>query len=455
MARKVYGSLDISDNQLLNALLQQLPSDPTSLESKIYYNTTAKEIRFHNGTTWVALGPAGAGGPPTGGASGDLTGSYPSPQIAAGVIVDADVNSGAGIQQSKIASLTTDLAARALTTTDHIAGAGLTGGGTLAASRTFAVGAGTGITVNADDVQVNRTVTDTWYLGKSGGAASTMDAATDLTLARDPTSALHAATKQYVDITSQGFSFKNAVRVVSTTNQAALSGLLTIDGVTLVANDRVLLAAQTTASQNGIYLASSGAWTRATDMDASGELVDGTLVPVGAGTVNADSQWMCTAIGATPWVPNSSTSTWTKYAQLADLVAGNGLVKTGSTVDIVVDATLTAAADQLSVVSAPKLTTARTISLTGDVTGSASFDGTANISIATTGGGKRYAAALTASTSQVVTHSLNTRDVVVQVYNSAANYEEIDVEVQRTSVNTITVIANPALPAGYRVVVLA
>jgi hypothetical protein len=53
------------------------------------------------------------------------------------------------------------------------AGAGLTGGGTIAASRTFAVGAGTGITVNADDVAINQAFTPTWtgkhtFTGGSG-----------------------------------------------------------------------------------------------------------------------------------------------------------------------------------------------------------------------------------------------------------------------------------------------
>ena len=74
------------------------------------------------------------------------------------MIVDADVNASANIAQTKILNLTTDLAAKALGTTDHIAGAGLTGGGTLAASRTFDVVGGTGITVNANDVAVNTTV---------------------------------------------------------------------------------------------------------------------------------------------------------------------------------------------------------------------------------------------------------------------------------------------------------
>jgi hypothetical protein len=55
----------------------------------------------------------------------------------------------------------------------------------------------------------------------------------------------------------------------------------------------------------------------------------------------------------------------------------------------------------------------------------------------------------------VVTHNLNTRDVLVQVYNGSAPYEQVGVEVQMATVNTVTIIASPALPAGFRCVVLA
>ncbi|MDG0809738.1 hypothetical protein [Cohnella rhizosphaerae] len=75
------------------------------------------------------------------------------------------------------------------------------------------------------------------------------------------------------------------VRVATTAN-ITLSGLQTVDGVVLAAGDRVLVKNQTTGSQNGIYVAASGAWTRATDADSSAKVAAGISVYVRAGTVN-------------------------------------------------------------------------------------------------------------------------------------------------------------------------
>jgi phage-related tail fiber protein len=99
--------------------------------------------------------------------------------------------------------------------------------------------------------------------------------------------------------------YKASVRVATTANIASLTGGApdTVDGITLVLGDRVLVKDQSTGSQNGIYTVTTlgtganGTWTRATDADAAGELTSGALVPVEVGTANADSLWMLTTDG--------------------------------------------------------------------------------------------------------------------------------------------------------------
>jgi hypothetical protein len=85
-----------------------------------------------------------------------------------------------------------------------------------------------------------------------------------------------------------------SVRAASTANIASLSGAQTVDAVSLVAGERVLLKNQSTASQNGIYVVAAGAWSRSTDMDAWTE-VPGTVVIVTEGTANSDKAFLCTA----------------------------------------------------------------------------------------------------------------------------------------------------------------
>ncbi|WP_292503195.1 right-handed parallel beta-helix repeat-containing protein [Mesorhizobium sp.] len=92
------------------------------------------------------------------------------------------------------------------------------------------------------------------------------------------------ATTSVDQVTGYGetLALKAPCRLATTAN-IALSGLQTIDGEVTVANDRVLVRDQDTPSQNGIYIAASGAWQRARDMDSNRDLTKGTRVYVTEG----------------------------------------------------------------------------------------------------------------------------------------------------------------------------
>jgi hypothetical protein len=113
----------------------------------------------------------------------------------------------------------------------------------------------------------------------------------------DPATSSEAATKNYVDNLVAGLRTRAVARVGSTANVVIASELEngdTIDGVTLVTGDRVLLKNQSTASQNGLYIVvASGAASRDTEFDTIEELA-GQLILISEGSANADDLYLCT-----------------------------------------------------------------------------------------------------------------------------------------------------------------
>lgn len=112
-----------------------------------------------------------------------------------------------------------------------------------------------------------------------------------------PSTGTDAANKDYVDnsITTalSPFTPKGTARVATTAN-ITLSGAQTIDGISVIATERVLVKNQSAPAENGIYVCAAGAWSRSSDMDAWTE-VPGAWVTVQEGSTNADTVWIGTA----------------------------------------------------------------------------------------------------------------------------------------------------------------
>ena len=121
-----------------------------------------------------------------------------------------------------------------------------------------------------------------------------------------------------------GISWKQPCAVATLTN-ITLSGLQTIDGYTTLSGDRVLVKNQSTAANNGIYIAASGAWTRSLDTNTWNELIS-AISFIEYGT-QAGSAWFCTATpGGTIGV---TTNNWSQFTTSATYTAGTGLTLTG------------------------------------------------------------------------------------------------------------------------------
>ena len=114
----------------------------------------------------------------------------------------------------------------------------------------------------------------------------------NITLKIDP--AVVLATREYVDlrIIEELYKLDNkqSVRVATTAN-IALAGLQTIDGIELVAGDRVLVKNQAVAKDNGLYIAAAAIWKRSEDADSNAEITSALLVSVEQGATLADTRW--------------------------------------------------------------------------------------------------------------------------------------------------------------------
>jgi hypothetical protein len=150
--------------------------------------------------------------------------------------------------------------------------------------------------------------------------------ATAGTVATTPTASTDIANKLYVDTVAQGLDAK-ASCVAATTADITLSGAQTIDGVSVVAGNRVLVKNQTLSQNNGLYLCASGSWTRTTDANTWDALTS-AFTFIEQGTTNADCGFVCTAnAGGTL---GTTALPWSQFSGAGTFTAGTGLTLTGS-----------------------------------------------------------------------------------------------------------------------------
>ena len=157
---------------------------------------------------------------------------------------------------------------------------------------------------------------DAHMLRTTGG---TMTAGT-IVLYQNPVNTMDAATKQYVDQSAQGLQPKVQCRVATTGSNITLSGTQTIDGVAVVAGDRVLVKDQTSQPTNGIYVVASGAWSRSTDTN-TGALLVGAYCYIGFGSTLAGSTWYQQA--PNPITLGTTNITWGLFSTTVGLSGSN------------------------------------------------------------------------------------------------------------------------------------
>ena len=434
MAQKFLTNIDLNQNQLINAKFEALATNPSSgnFEGRMYFNTATFTLMVYANSAWrKSVHSIASGG-------------------------------GAGIAEA----LTVSESNGTVTLTLNVADTDSAG---LLPAAMWQM-----LTDATDDATASKLVKR-----DSSGRAKVAT----------PTDTAHIATKGYVDSARQGLDVKQSVRVASTGNVAIATGLAAgqaIDGVTLVAGDRVLLKNQTTPSENGIYVAvASGAASRSSDANGTadtGELKSGTFTFVEEGTVNFDSGFVVSTDGTI--TVGSTGITWTQFSGAGSFEAGDGLSKNGTQVNVNVTANRTAiTADAIDIASTyvgqSSITTLGTIT-TGVWNGTdvAVADGGTGASTAATAranlGIENPGAATAANTSTpslariaskgcalhssevsttVVTHNFNNVNVIVQIFQPSTGEIVVGDITARTADSVTVVLLGTILANDYTIVV--
>lgn len=498
MARKFLVSIDLNKNELQNAVIQNLGTAPsTPSAGQIYYNTGDNELYFYNGSAWestqaeseVLYGDFASR--PSAGTAGRLY--YATDQallyfddgstwtqingfgsVTAQTTYGASSGNGSALTYSRSdhthgtpsltsttpQNLTVGGSAAVGTGTapareDHVHG--MPSFGNVTAETTFggASANGSATTIARSDHTHGTPVHDNSAhsaINLSALAVPTADvsfATYKLTNLGTPTASTDAATKGYVDSVAEGLHIHASVVAATTANLTATydngtSGVgatltnsgtqaaLVIDGVTLSVSDRVLIKDQTAGAENGIYVVTdtgsvSTNWilTRAADFNTAAEIQGGDFVFVTGGTTWDNTGWVQTSTGVTI---GTTAIVWDQFSGAGTYTASNGVQLVGS--------------DFSGVVEAGK----------GVTVGAAGF------AIDTTVVVRKYSADVGdgTATSYTITHSLNTRDVIVSVYDNSSPYAEVVCDVQHTSTSAITLLFSVAPTSNqYRVVVHA
>jgi hypothetical protein len=240
-----------------------------------------------------------------------------------------------------------------------------------------------------------------------------------------PTAAGDAVPKSYVDSAVEGLAWKDSARVSTQSNVNLSSPGATVDGITMASQDRVLVRNQSTQSQNGIYIwnGAATALTRSLDASTFAEL-EQAIITVEEGT-DAGTTWRQTQINGVIDTNNVIFSSFAAAAPAAtETTAGIAEIATQAEVD--------AGTDDARIITPLKLAT-----WSGRI--------------------RKYATSFGdgSATSYVITHNFNTRDVQVSVFPNSGTYDDVEVDVGRTSVNAVTLVfATAPSSNAYRVVVI-
>jgi hypothetical protein len=230
--------------------------------------------------------------------------------------------------------------------------------------------------------------------------------------------------KSYVDSLVEGLAWKDSCRVATQSNLNLASPGATIDGITMASQDRVLVRAQSTASENGIYVWNGAAVAATRGLDASTfPELEQAITTVEEGT-SAATTYRQDQINGTI---GSSSISWVTFGTSAPAASET----TAGIAELATQAEVNTGTDDLRIVTPLKL---------------ANWSGCIKKFAVSIGDGS--------ATSYTVTHNLGSLDVQVAIFQNS-NGEEVITDVTHATTNTLTIVfASAPASNAYRVVVV-
>lgn len=271
----------------------------------------------------------------------DASGNFSAGTVSAALTGNA--STATALATGRTISITGDLAytspsfdgsgnVTAAGTLASVASAGTSGGSTAIPVVTInAKGLTTSITTAAVIAPAGTLTGSTLASGVTASSLTSLGTIANLTatagtVSTTPSASTDIANKLYVDTVAQGLDAK-ASCVAATTANITLSAAQTIDGISIIAGNRVLVKNQTLTQNNGIYLCAAGSWTRTTDADTWDELTS-AFTFIEQGTTNGDTGWVCTAnAGGTL---GTTSLPWSQFSGAGSYTASTGLTLTGT-----------------------------------------------------------------------------------------------------------------------------
>ena len=472
MSRKFLTNIDLNSNELRNGVIHNLATDPgTGVAGQLYFNTVDNTLKVYNGTTWDAVGStefigdavselldAGYGIELTYDDNADTltvanTGVVSLEGTSNEVVVSASSGSVVlSLPDNIHVDVTGDVTGNADTATTLETSRTISLGGSLSGSVSFDGSQDVTITADivADSVALGTDTTGDYVAGASasgagisvtgsGGEGST------LTIENTGVTSLSGTANQITVSASAGAITIGLPDDVTIDGNLIVDGNLTVSGSVTTLNTETLLV-----EDNLVTLNSNVTGTPAVNAGIEIERGDST---------NAELIW---DESADVWKAGLSGSVTTISLE-GHLHVASDVTDFDTAVDAEIDDYLTGS-DSISIISGSiDATLAASASYLTKVGGLAVDKANLETALVADGFPRKYATGNTSLTSTggvctwTVTHNLATKDVTVQVYEVAADYSQVEVDVQHTSTSAVTIKINSASTISadtYRVVVI-